>query len=86
MSLKAAHIILKGLLWFSPLLIARAWTWYNDPEKFVLEAPIYAVGTGALIWLILAYNVIEEFQKPRLGWAMVVIGIIAVVFPYGRVL
>ncbi|WP_065334973.1 hypothetical protein [Tritonibacter mobilis] len=85
MSLKAAHIF-NGLLWFSPLLILRAWTWYHDPEKFVLQAPIYAVGIGVVICLILAYNVIEKFQKPRLGWAMVVIGIIAVLFPYGRVL
>ena len=85
MSLKAAHIF-NGLLWFSPLLILRAWTWYDDPEKFVLQAPIYAFGIGAVVWFILAYNVIEKFQKPLLGWGMVVVGIIAVVFPYGRVL
>ena len=85
MSLKAAHI-LNGVLLCGPLLILRGWIWYHDPEKFVLQAPIYAVGIGAVIWFILAYTVIEKFQKPILGWGMVVIGVIAVVFPYGRIL
>ncbi len=85
MSLRAAHI-LSWVLLSSALLISRGWIWYHDPEKFVLQAPIYAVGIGAVIWFILAYTVIERFQKPLLGWGMVVIGVIAVVLPYGRIL
>jgi len=76
----------NALLIWSLLLISRGWIWYHDPEKFALQAPIYAVGTAAVIWFILAYILIEKFQKPSLGWSMMVLGSIAVVFPYGRFL
>lgn len=84
MSLKPAHILLAALLLSAA--VTNGWIWSQNPEKFALDARTFAVGFCVLIWFVLAYNVIEKRQKPGLGWAMVVIGISAVVFPYGRYL
>ncbi|MCT4553360.1 MAG: hypothetical protein N4A53_01615 [Pelagimonas sp.] len=57
------------------LMVNGLLQWWINPEKFDVSARLYPHVIAGLLWLAAAYQAIDRFKRPVLGWSMVVLGI-----------